>query len=193
MPKLPVYLTTLCVLIAIGNSARGDLILSFEGEPFSEVIGDATFTTLDRLTGTFVFEGIVSIDAPVTLSATRFELEVTVGGGAGLAFDVTDAIGDFRVTQNEFDFVPGSLLPEGFVLTVSGNAFGDPGFIEELSISDIGDLATIDLGGATESNAFNFSAGTFRVSSVPEPSALAFFGLALWLFANRRSRVRISV
>ena len=128
--------------------------------------------------------------APTTLQARRFTLSSTVGGGPGFSFDIADAITDTRVTLNEFDFEPGSLLPTDFALTVTGEAFGSPDGSEEISISTIGDLATIDFLAASESNAFNMTSGSFSVSAVPEPSSIVLLGVLAVLRVLGRIRRR---
>ena len=158
--------------MTFGGRVRGDIVLSFAGQSFSDVLDGPTLTNADRITGTITFDDFRPLSSSMTLAAKSFMLSTTVDGAPGFSFNVADAATDSRVTLNEFDFAPGSLIPAGFVLTVTGDVFGLAGFDEEISISDIGDLAAIDLGAGpgSESIAFNLSPGT--ITAVPEPSAL---------------------
>ncbi|MCA9128981.1 MAG: hypothetical protein KDB22_17965 [Planctomycetales bacterium] len=182
MSKISVHLAALILLLASGRTAMGDLVLLYQGATFSDFVGDTTFSSADRVSGSIVFEGLDSFTTFTTVSATRFDLDVTVNGLPGISFRISNALTDSRVTLNTFDFEPGSLIPTRFALTVEGEAFGDTGFNEELSIADIGDLATIDRRSTQESNAFNFTAGTF-ITAVPEPSSVSLV-IAFFLFAS---------
>ncbi|WP_413431273.1 hypothetical protein [Crateriforma spongiae] len=178
-------------LMTFGGPVRGDIVLSFDGEPFIEVFGAPTLTTADRITGTITFDDFGPLSAPTTLAAKSFMLSLTVDGAPGFSFNVTDAATDSRVELNEFDFTPGSLKPSGFILTVTGDVFGDAGFEEGISISEIGDLASIDIdsGGGSESLAFNESPGT--ITAVPEPSASLFVSAGIFMLIGRRSRISV--
>lgn len=157
----------------LNGHALADIILAFDGAALDTIASGADFSTSDRLTGTIIFDDFVG---PTTTSAKSFTLSTTVGGGAGFTFNVVDAGSDARVTLNTFQFGAGSLTPTVFNLSVAGNAFSGPD-LEELSISNIGDLASVDIGAVGESSAFNFTVGSF--SAVPEPSALALSVLAV--------------
>jgi hypothetical protein len=180
-------LLPICVL-SFCSEARGGVILYFDGSQFTDTFGEPTFSTSDRVTGTITFDDFGPLVAPIfDVPARSFTLSTTVNGLPGFTFDVPDASID-GVTLNTFDFAPGSLIPTGFALTVSGNVFGDPNFDEEISISSIGDLVTIDGFGPTEAIAFNIDPGNF--TAVPEPSSLTLFCVAAFAATLRRPRCK---
>lgn len=177
---LPICLLSFC------SEARGAVILYFSGSQFTDTLEAPTFSTSDRVTGTITFDDFGPMVAPIfDVPARSFTLSTTVNGFPGFTFDVPDT-NIPGVTLNTFDFAPGSLIPTGFALTVFGNVFGDPTFDEEISISDIGDLVTIDLLGPTEAIAFNIDPGNF--TAVPEPSSLTLICVATFAATFRRRR-----
>jgi hypothetical protein len=168
------FLALLAVAFCTNRATMADIILNYEGQLLDTVVTGTALTSSDRITGTIVFDNFLPLGSPGTFAAKSFTLSTTVGGLPGFQFTVADAATDPRVTLNAFDFAPGSLTPTAFGLTVSGEEFGGIGD-EELSISDIGDLATIDFLEATESAAFNTSEGSF--TAVPEPGSIALLSL----------------
>ncbi|MCA9129614.1 MAG: hypothetical protein KDB22_21150 [Planctomycetales bacterium] len=166
------------LLVQMPSAVRADLVLNFEGQFFTDFVGQPTFSPADRISGTFVFDDIGTITIPTVVTARSIRLGTSVNGGDGLLFNITDAATDARVTLNQFEFSPGSLIPTTFIVTVAGEVFGDASFPEQLSIADIGDLATIDFGSTgSEANALNLAPGS--LTAIPEPTCLSTMAMAL--------------
>ncbi|MEZ6130255.1 MAG: PEP-CTERM sorting domain-containing protein [Planctomycetaceae bacterium] len=191
--KTCLYVTTLMIwLVFISRPATADVIFSYVGNPFDFVFppvdAGPEFTTADFIFGTVTFDSIGST------SASGFTLSTTVGGAPGFTFDVPDVNnpGALTLFANSFDW-GGNQTPQTFDLTIEGDVFGSASGIEQLSISSIaGDFASLDFGVGTQSDAFNFTAGTFTSTStaVPEPSSLVLLGTVFAVAGFRTCRRR---
>lgn len=186
----------LACLLALGPAVcSADVVMSYEGMPFDLFFPDDStnpFDSNDRITGTVTFAAVGDAQA------IGFTLSTTVGGGPGYTFSVADVLApplSVTVVRNE-DFIwnPQSGVPISGRIDVIGEVLpGSPGN-ELLSISGIGDLASLDIGPGMDvgaDNATNFTAGAWSLAvAVPEPSGaagIALVSVALFFAQRRRS------
>lgn len=173
------------VITMIPAASHGELILDYTGSRFTTTEGD--FTEEDRITGRVTFDG-VGDEEPNYLS-----LSTTVGGDPGFTFlvpDVTSPPSGIEVGSNTVTW--GDTLPIKWNLVISGDLNGEEGD-EVLAVQfDLGDQATINLGGDVSNGFAPTAEDPWTV--VPEPSSLALAtmaaGLGLFGFWRKRRRIR---